>query len=303
MSSRTSRTALELIPSSAGYGTTCFSSPDRVGRDGYLSLEFERHRNLTAMTRSRFRLPLQVLKPSYLEDDGSAFVLMLNPTGGVVGGDSLKTEIRLGSRSHVCLSTPSATTVYRTLNRPAGHDTSIQLEEEAILEYFPEHLIPYPGSALRQSIRIRMAPGSCLILNESFAAGRIARNEQWKFKELSSDTEVHLGGSPVYIGKSRIVPTEMLPHRLGYAENFNYFANLLVVWEEFSVWKKLVDELSAVLNSVPGVHAGASCGARSSCVVRVMTSTAAQLTHATQTVWGCLRTKVLKRPAISARKY
>ncbi len=243
------------------------------------------------------------MKPSYLGDDGSAFVLMLNPTGGIVGGDRLKTEIRLGSGSHACLSTPSATTVYRTLNRPASHETSIQLEQGAILEYFPEHLIPYPGSALRQSMRVLMGPGSCLILNESFAAGRIARGENWKFNELSSDTEVCIGGSPVYIGKSRIVPTELLPHRLGFAENYNYFSNLLVVHNAFSAWKNLADELSRVLNSVPGVHGGASCGARSSCVVRVMTSTAAQLTQATHKVWSCLRRIILQSPLIPARKY
>ncbi len=255
------------------------------------------------MTRCCFRVPLQVMKPSYLGDDGSVFVLMLNPTGGIVGGDSLKTEIRLGRGSKVCLSTPSATTVYRTLNRAACHETDIQLEEGAILEYFPEHLIPYPGSALRQSLRVQMAPGSGLILNESFAAGRIARNEQWKFNELRSDTEVCVGGSPVYIAKSRIVPTEMLPHRQGFAEDYNYFTSLVVVWDGFVGWRNLVTELSGVLDSIPGVHAGASCGARSSCVIRAMMRTAGQLRTVTDKVWSCVRKVILERSAFFERKY
>lgn len=228
---------------------------------------------------------------------------MLNPTGGIVGGDRLKTEIRLGSGSHVCLRTPSATCVYRTLNHPARHQTNIQMEKGAILEYFPEHLIPFPGSALRQSTRVQMAPGSCLMMTEAFAAGRIARDEQWKFKELSGDTEVRIGDLPVYMNKSRIVPTEMLPHCLGHGENFNYFANLVVVWDGFDRWKNLVNELFGVLNSAPEVRAAASCGARSSCVVRVMTSTAAQLKNVTQKVWCCLRRVLLEKPAITARKY
>ena len=291
------------MPSPAGSSTTSCLSPDRVGRDGYLSLQFEPHQGFTALTRCRYRAPLQVLKPSYLEDDHSAFLFLLNPAGGIVGGDCLKTDVRLGRNAHVCLTTPSATNVYRALDGPAILETNIQLEEGAILEYFPEHLIPYPGSALRQSLRVQMAPGSCLILNEAFAAGRIARHEQWKFRELTSDTEVRLGSSPVYISRSRIVPTDLPPHGLGIAENYNYFANLTVVWESFREWKSLVNDFSTVLKSVPGVHAGASCGAQSSCVVRTMASTAAQLTSVTQKLWNCLRRVVLDRPVISPRKY
>ncbi len=294
---------LELIPSLAGFSVTSYSNSDRVGRDGYLSLEFERHLDLTALTRCRFRLPLQVLKPSYLEDDHSAFVFLLNPTGGIVGGDCLRTDVRLGRGSHVCLSTPSATNVYRALDSPAIYQTNIQLEEQSVLEYFPEHLIPYPGSALRQSVRVQMASGSCLILSEAFAAGRIARHEQWRFKALISDTEVHMGNSPIYISRSKIVPTDLPSHGLGTSEKFNYFASLVVIWDGFSKWKSLVSALSTVMTAVPGVHAGASCGTRSSCVIRIMALTAAQLVNVTQKLWGCIRRVVLAKPAISLRKY
>src|SRR5262245_9942080 len=116
MSSLTSRTAQGLTQSLDGFSTICSSSPERVGRDGFLSLDFERRTCRTVLVRSRFRLPLQVLAPSTV-DDGSAYLLMLNPTGGIVGGDCLETRIRLGKGSHVCLSTPSATPVYRALDR------------------------------------------------------------------------------------------------------------------------------------------------------------------------------------------
>lgn len=282
---------------------TSYSKPDRVGRDGYLGLEFERRLDITTLTRCRYRAPFQVLKPSYLADDDSAFVFLLNPAGGIVGGDCLKTDVRVGQKAHVCLSTPSATSVYRAPDSPAIHQTNIQLEEGAVLEYFPEHLIPYPGSALRQSVGVQMAPGSCLILSEAFAAGRIARHERWEFKELYSETEVHLGNSPVYINRSKVVPTDYLPQVLGIGENFNYFGSIVVIWDGFTEWKSLVNDLSTVMKAVPGVHAGASCGTRSSCVIRIMASTAAQLTSVTQKLWGCIRRVVLAKPEISLRKY
>ena len=140
-----------------------------------------------------------------------------------MGGDSLETTIRLRKGTHGCLSTPSATSVYRALDCPASQRTDIVLEEEAILEYFPEHLIPYPQSALRQSLRVQMAAGSCVILSEAFAAGRIARREQWRFKELISDTEIRLGNLPIYINKSRIVPVEITPAALGVYGRFELY--------------------------------------------------------------------------------
>ena len=66
------------------------------------------------LTGRRFALPLQALEPMDLVGDGSATLLLLNPTGGVLGGDRLETEVSLGPASHVCLSTPSATRVYRS---------------------------------------------------------------------------------------------------------------------------------------------------------------------------------------------
>lgn len=255
------------------------------------------------MTRCRFRLPLQVTKPSYVDDDSSAYVLLLNPAGGLVGGDSLETTIRLRKGSHVCLSTPSATSVYRALDSPASQRTDIVLEDESVLEYFPEHLIPYSQSALRQSLRVQMAARSCVILCEAFAAGRIARREQWRFKELISDTEVHLRDSPVFIHRSRIVPDEIIPQRLGFAEDFSYIGSLVVVADGFKGWRGLVNALWNTLNAAPGVQGGASSAGHSGCVARFMASTAAQLTSITQGLWACVREIVLNRPPLSRRTY
>jgi len=228
---------------------------------------------------------------------------MLNPAGGVVGGDSLQTTIRLRKGSHVCLSTPSATSVYRALGCPASQRTDIVLEEEAVLEYFPEHLIPYPQSAFRQSLCVQMAAGSCVILSEAFAAGRIARCEQWQFKELISDTEILLGNSPVFINKSRIVPDEILPQRLGISEGFNYVASLVVVADRFNCWRRLADALRITLSGAPGVHGGVSLTGHSGCVARLMVSTASQLTTLIQTLWDCVRESVLSRPPLIRRTY
>ena len=78
--------AREWTPSPIGFAERCSSNPERVGRDGFLGLRFERRLGCTVLAQCRFRLPLQALTPIELAD-GTASLLLLNPTGGLVGGD------------------------------------------------------------------------------------------------------------------------------------------------------------------------------------------------------------------------
>ncbi len=83
-------------------------------------LGFERRGDRTVLVERRYALPLQALEVMDLEAGGAALML-LNPTGGVLGGDRLETRVRLGAGSRVCLTTPSATRVYRSAGAPAVH--------------------------------------------------------------------------------------------------------------------------------------------------------------------------------------
>src|ERR1700690_4676775 len=143
-SSPISKPVPEWTRSSNGSATPCSlnrernseGNPERVGRDGFLRLRFARSGANTILAQSRFSLPLQALTPLTLAD-GASYLMLLNPTGGVLGGDHLVTEIIQEAGTHACLTTPSATRVYRTSQRPAVIETVIKLGEGATLEYLP----------------------------------------------------------------------------------------------------------------------------------------------------------------------
>ena len=121
-----------------------------------------------------------------LEGDGVATLLLLNPTGGILAGDRLDTDISLGPGSRVCLSTPSATRVYRSPGPPAVQRITIDVARGAALEWMPDHLIPSPGARLRQSTEIRLAADATLLYLDAWAVGRAARGETWGFDLLDS---------------------------------------------------------------------------------------------------------------------
>ena len=121
--------------------------------EGHLNLCFQQRGPNTVLTQSRSTLPLQASKPMEIEGSGdAAWVMLLNPTGGLLGGDCLTTTIDLAKDSHAVLTTPSATKVYRADFAPTAHRTVIHLAEDAVLEYLPDHVIPHPGASLIQSL-------------------------------------------------------------------------------------------------------------------------------------------------------
>ena len=145
----------------------------RVGRDGALSLRFERRGPATVVAGCRYTLPLQVLAPVAL-DDPAAVVSILNPTGGLVGGDRLSIHVHAAAGAHAVLTTPSATRVYRTEGEPTVQSVRLSVGPRAVVEWVPDHTIPFAGSALRQSIDVDLDETAGLILVDAFSAGRIA---------------------------------------------------------------------------------------------------------------------------------
>ncbi len=113
------------------------------------------------------------------------------------------------------------------------------LGEGATLEYFPDHVIPHAGSALRQSLRVEMARGSRAIILDSMASGRVAHGERWIFTELDSRTEVRACGCPAYINRTKIIPAVNRPNRPGVMEEFDYMSSLGLFADGFSNWKDI----------------------------------------------------------------
>jgi urease accessory protein len=276
--------------------------PERVGRDGFLRLRFARRGKSTILAQSRFSLPLQALTPLTLAD-GASYLMLLNPTGGVLGGDHLVTDIVQEAETHVCLTTPSATRIYRTAEKPAILETVIRLGEGATLEYFPDHVIPHSGSALRQSLRIEMARGSRSIIIDSMASGRVAHGERWSFTEMDSRTEVFARGRPTYISRAKIVPATNRPDRLGWIEEFDYLSCMGLFADEFTRWKEVAAAMNDELKLVPNVRGAASLLSKGGCVVRFLARSASDMTVANKKLWDAARGQIAGLLPFDHRKY
>jgi urease accessory protein len=273
-------------------------APARVGRDGALCLGFERHGPATVLATCRSVLPLQVLAPVALAD-AAAVVSMLNPTGGVLGGDRLTIDIDVGRDAHACLTTPSATRVYRAAGEPAVQRVRLTLAPGAVVEWVPDHTIPSAGAALCQTLEVGAGAGATLIAVDAFAAGRVARGEAWRFARLESALTVRdaaglvlhdrfvLGGGEAWRG-------------LGFAEGRPYFATVVLVTD--TGVDDVLAELLAAVAGIDGAAVGAARLPRRGALLRCLAASAPALTDVLEAVWTLARRLLLRLPPLALRK-
>jgi urease accessory protein len=278
---------------------TVAAALDRVGRDGTLRLGFERRGRATVLARARYTLPLQVLAPMAL-DDPAAVVSIVNPTGGLLGGDRLTIDVSVGPAAHACLTTPSATKVYRTSGETARQDVALRLGAGAICEWVPDHTIPFAGSALRQRIDVEVADDACLILVDAFAAGRVGRGERWAFQRLEGAITVRDAKGWLLHDRFALTSDGALdPGQLAAADGHAYFASMVVVGGDVGAFAR---EVAARFPAPGEVSAAAAVLPRRGALVRCLASSAPALLGALDALWTTARRDVLGLPALALRK-
>lgn len=276
-----------------------------VGRSGELSLDYARRDGRTIITRSHCTTPWHLLPPIYLDDTGAAYTLLVNPSGGLVGGDHLSIEMRLEGDTHVLISAPSANRVYRTSGEVSVQEVEIRVGSGAIMEWMPEHTIPFAGSRYRQRLHATLAPGATILLWDALASGRIAREERWAFTSLENEIRITTASGAALVERYLLDPSADLG-RVGLAEGWDYVASLFVVNDACpaEAWSRLESRLGSVLDDHDAqVLGGVSIPAVPGVAVKLLARTAPDLTRVFDALWAAVRAELWSLPPVAWRKY
>jgi urease accessory protein len=237
-----------------------------------------------------------------LDGSGAATLMLLNPTGGVLGGDALVTRVHVGAGAHVCLTTPAATRVYRSTGAAATHAFEARIEEGGRLEYVPDHLIPSPGARLYQTTGVSLAGGSALIVADAWAVGRAARGERWCFDELDLGLAVH--DEHGVILRERAILDRVPRDGLGGAEGFAYVATFAAIAPAATGWDALGEELFATLTEAAGdARYGVGPLARGGVIARLLCPSAPVLEACVRALWTVCRRRLFDLGPASLRKF
>lgn len=254
------------------------------------------------LTEHRFTLPLQALGCMDLDGSGVATMMLLNPTGGLVGGDVVETSVSLGAGCRVCLTTAAASRVYRSAGAPAVHRFTAVLEGDAALEYLPDHLIPSPGARLRQSTEVTLAPEATFIGLDAWAVGRIARGERWSFNELDSGILVRDARGVLLRERAMLTAARPLEGLSG-TEGHGYVATFVTMAPSREGWGRLTEEIfAAVLDSRLDARVAVTPLSRGGLIARILCPSAPPLYETIEVLWSLARRRLLGLGALSLRK-
>jgi urease accessory protein len=276
-----------------------------VGRVGKLALEYVRKGDRTVFGRTSCRTPWHLLPPIYLDDSSSAYTLLVNPSGGLVGGDHLSIDLSVGEKAHALISTPSANRVYRSLSKDSVQMVNLTVGPEGILEWVPEHTIPFAGSRFRQTIDVTLSEGATLMLWDAVASGRIAHGERWKFTTFENQICITTA-SEASVKEHYVLSPGDKQGGIGLAEEWDYVGSLFVIGDavDTTIWASLETALADVLEERSGqVLGGVSQPAVPGLVVKLLAHSAPALTAVLNDLWKVVRWALWKLPPARLRKY
>ena len=276
-----------------------------VGRVGRLWLDYTRRDHKTILNRSHCTSPWHLLPPIYLDETGTAYTLLLNPSGGLVGGDHLSIDLSLDAGTHVLISAPSANRVYRSRGELSVQEVEIAVGAGAVLEWVPEHTIPFGGSRYRQTLHVTLARGATVLLWDAVASGRMARGERWAFTSLENEIRITTASGNSILERYMLDPATDLG-RVGLAEEWDYMASFFVVSDAVSseTWSRLETKLGHILDEHPGqLLGGVSTPTVPGVAVKLLTRIAPDLTRVLDALWAAVRAELWNLPPVAWRKY
>jgi urease accessory protein len=176
-----------------------FPSPEGVAQLVFVQ------RETTHLARLFQKSPLRVFVPRPPPGEPPSAVL-LNTSGGIVGGDALRVAVRLETGAAAVVTTQAAEKAYRSAGAEATVEVDLDLADETWLEWLPQETILFDGALLRRTLRVDLGPRARLVAADMLVFGRRARGEQFQTGLFSDRWEVRLGRRLVWADALHLAP-------------------------------------------------------------------------------------------------
>ena len=206
------------------------------GMQGGVQLRAERIGGRTRITELVCRPPLQVLRAHHLDRGRPdlASVILASPAGGILQGDELTIDIRVGPGARLRAGTQSATRIYRAPAGEARQIVRLEVEAGGYLEYLPDPFIPYAGSRFTSATTAIVSADGALIIGEVVAPGRAARGEMLAFERFESTVEIYRPDGTLQVSDAVILDRREAMRVVGALGRYVSVGTLLVIRSGFS---------------------------------------------------------------------
>ncbi|MFN8634048.1 MAG: urease accessory protein UreD [Chloroflexota bacterium] len=253
--------------------------PGAAGKVGELNVTLGARASRTRLLASRVRVPFHVGRVLYPQADWPelAHLLVTMPTGGFVQGDQATMSVVVEDGACVHLTSQSATRAYRCEAAPIRQKIELIVRGDSLLEWWPDPLIPYAGTALTQELQIVADERATVLVADSWLAGRVARGEVHQYARLALTASARRpDGTLLFRDALRLEPERQRPSSLGL------LGDARAVGSYFLIGPRLVERLeiplaTALGDLLPGRAAASRLPGDVGLFVRVLAASSQQL--------------------------
>lgn len=174
-----------------------------TGWDAQLSLSFACREGRTVLEHRAHRGPLVVQKPLYPEGNAVCQTIVVHPPGGIVGGDRLGIDIRVGPNARAQLATPGAAKWYRSTGTPAQQRLHFSVASGALLEWLPHESIVFDGAMPILETEIELRGDAAFLGWEIVCLGRRLSGERWSRGSLKTAFALRRDGATAWMERGR----------------------------------------------------------------------------------------------------
>lgn len=267
------------------------------GWEAYLDLQFTAREGETVLSARRHDGPLRVQRPFYPEGKKVCHVYLLHPPGGLVSGDSVTVDVRVGSGAWVLLTTPGAGKFYRSAGVTGSRQNQhLQLADGARLEWFPQESIFFDGARTDVVTRVDLHGSAGFIGAEVSCLGRPASAEYLQTCGIRQKFEVWREDQPVWIERSGYSSGSRIFSAGWGMQRYSVVGSLFCTCHDESLIQQIrqcVQVSPDAIFSVSQLYGGLVC--------RYLGHHAEEAHSALRAAWALIRPAVMGIPAVPPR--
>lgn len=173
---------------------------------------------------------------------------MATTGGGYTEGETYTHDITLEQDTHIILTTQAASYILKCEHgRETCQDAHITIGENAVLEYYPDEIIPYQHAIYRQRTTIDLAPGATLIYMDGVSSGWSPDATPFPYTHLNLSTRVMRNGRLILNDHMIVDPAHDPVHHMGYFGMYPEFLTVTVIDERVDM--AMVDRMRNAMST------------------------------------------------------
>ncbi len=266
--------------------------------DARINLAFANRQNKTILEDMAFVGPLRVQRPFYPEGN-VCHVYLLHPPGGMVSGDQLNIDIKVGESAHALLTTPSAGKIYAadSCQIPQKQRVTIAVQS-GCLEWLPQENIIFDGAHAHLETRAELNRDASLVAWDMVGFGRPEGEHWFKSGSLSQNWTIYRENKPVLIERFRLDPELALLKSKAGLMGMHFQATMYLCCPDANA---LIEKVRALLPA-PSEALMSACTCRDGVLsVRCLGEDAQTTRNLLATIWAAIRQDAIRKPACVPR--